>query len=57
MPYSPIVMAFPGAEIKLFDEDGVRTVDYRDTEHYQITKQFINDPERMLKYLLEEDVE
>jgi predicted ATPase len=51
--HSPIVMAFPGAEIKLFDETGVRSVDYRDTEHYQITKQFINDPERMLKYLLE----
>ena len=52
--HSPIVMAFPGAEIKLFDENGVRSVDYRDTEHYQITKQFINDPERMLKYLLED---
>ena len=49
--HSPIVMAFPGAEIKLFDEDGIRTVNYRDTEHYQITKQFINDPERMLSYL------
>ena len=57
MPYSPIVMAFPGAEIKLFDETGVRSVDCRDTEHSQITRQFINDPERMLKYLLEEDVE
>ena len=51
--HSPIVMAFPGAECKLFDETGVRSVDYRDTEHYQITKQFINDPERMLRYLLE----
>ena len=52
--HSPIVMAFPGAEIKLFDENGIRTVDYRETEHYQITKQFINDPERMLNYLLRE---
>lgn len=49
--HSPIVMAFPGAEIKLFDEDGIRGVNYRDTEHYQITKQFINDPERMLDLL------
>ena len=55
--HSPILMAFPGAEIKLFDENGVRSVDYRDTEHYQITRQFINEPERMLKYLLEEDAE
>ena len=51
--HSPIVMAFPGAEIKLFDETGVHTRDYRDTEHYRITKQFINDPERMLNYLFE----
>ena len=49
--HSPIVMAFPGAEIQLFDEDGIRGVNYRDTEHYQITKQFINDPERMLDLL------
>ena len=52
--HSPIVMAFPGAEIKLFDESGVHSVDYRDTEHYRITRQFINDPERILKYLLED---
>lgn len=51
--HSPIVMAFPGAEIKLFDETGVHTRDYRDTEHYRITKQFLNDPERMLNYLFE----
>lgn len=49
--HSPIVMAFPGAELKLFDETGIRIVNYRDTEHYQITKQFINDPERMLRLL------
>ena len=53
--HSPIVMAFPGAEIKLFDEEGIHTVNYRDTDHYQITKQFINDPERMLGYLFGRD--
>lgn len=53
--HSPIVMAFPGAEIKLFDENGIHSTDYKQTEHYMITKQFINDPERMLKYLLEAD--
>ena len=53
--HSPIVMAFPGAEVKLFDENGIHSTDYKQTEHYMITKQFINDPERMLKYLLEAD--
>ena len=28
---------------------------YKETEHDQITKQCIIDPERMLKYLLEEE--
>lgn len=50
--HSPILMAYPGAEIKLFDENGIHTVEYRDTEHYQLTKQFLNDPDRMLNYLL-----
>ena len=53
--HSPIVMAFPGAEVKLFDETGVHSADYRDTEHYRITRQFLNDPDRMLNYLFEEE--
>lgn len=46
--------SFAGTEIKLFDEDGIRAVDYRDTDHYRIVKQFINDPERMLSYLFQQ---
>ena len=33
----------------------IHSTDYKQTEHYMITKQFFNDPERMLKYLLEAD--
>lgn len=50
--HSPILMAYPGAEILRLGADGIRSVDYRETEHYQVTKQFLDDPERMLKYLL-----
>lgn len=32
--------------------EGVRPVEYRETEHYQLTKRFLDDPERMLRYLL-----
>ena len=53
--HSPILMACPGARIKLFDEAGVRDTTYRETDHYQITKQFLNNPEQMLRYLLQED--
>lgn len=51
--HSPILMTLPDAEIMEFSQDGIRKVDYRETEHYQITKRFLDDPERMLKYLLE----
>ncbi len=50
--HSPILMAFPGAEILEFTENGIAKTDYKDTEHYRITKQFLNDPDRMLYYLL-----
>jgi len=50
--HSPILMAYPGAEIMEFSSDGIRKVSYQETEHYQITKQFLDDPQRMLHYLL-----
>lgn len=53
--HSPILMAYPGAEIFQFSEEGIQPVDYRETEHYQVTRRFLEDPGRMLRYLLEED--
>lgn len=52
--HSPILMAFPNARIYELSGEGVRPVEYRETEHYQLTKRFLDDPERMLRYLLEE---
>ena len=51
--HSPILMALPGAEIFRLDREGVRAVAYRETEHYQITRRFLENPERMLRCLLE----
>lgn len=51
--HSPIVMAYPNSIIYSIDNDYAKT-NYKDTEHYQITKKFINEPERMLHYLLKE---
>ena len=53
--HSPILMAYPQGEILLLGEGPIHPVGYRETEHYQITKQFLDNPERMLKILLEED--
>ncbi len=53
--HSPILMAFPQARIYELGGEGIRAADYRETEHYQLTKRFLDDPERMLRYLLEDD--
>lgn len=52
--HSPILMAFPGAEIYQFSDSGIKKVSYQDTEHYMITKRFLNAPDKMLHYLLDE---
>ena len=52
--HSPILMAFPKARIYELSETGIRAVEYRETEHYQLTRRFLDDPERMLRYLLED---
>ena len=38
----------------LLGEEGIRAVDYRETSHYQITRRFLEEPERMFRYLLGE---
>lgn len=52
--HSPILMAYPGAQVYELTEDGIRAVDYRETEHYRLTRRFLENPEKMLRYLLEE---
>ncbi len=51
--HSPILMAYPDAEILEFSKDGISSVEYTKTEHYKVTKAFLDNPERMLKMLLE----
>ena len=52
--HSPILLAFPNAEIFEFSDSGIEKVDYKETEHYTITKQFLDNPEKMLHYLLKD---
>ena len=53
--HSPILLAFPNAEILMFSDSGIEKVGYRDTEHYKITRRFLENPEKVLRYLTEED--
>lgn len=52
--HSPLLMAYPQGEILLLGEGPIRPVEYRETEHYQITKSFLDSPERMLRVLFDE---
>jgi predicted ATPase len=53
--HSPILMAYPGAEIIALTEDGAAPTPYKETEHYTLTRRFLENPERMLQYLLDEE--
>lgn len=49
--HSPILMAYPGALIYQLGAEGIRSVAYEDTEHFQITRDFLNGRERFFKHL------
>lgn len=49
--HSPMLMALPGAEILSFDDGGVRAIAYEEVEHANLTRDFLNDPERYLRRL------
>ncbi len=53
--HSPILMAYPNAFIYLLSEDGIRRVAYRETEHYQVTRDFLNHVDASLDALLGKD--
>ena len=49
--HSPIILAFPEATILNFKEGRLQQVQYNELEHVQLTKEFLNNPERYLRYL------
>jgi len=53
--HAPIVLAYPAATIYQLDETGVSTVNYDETEHVQLTRDFLADRQRFLKRLLATD--
>lgn len=52
--HSPILMAYPDAWIYQFTADGITRVAYEDTEHVQIMRAFMANPERMIRTLLDD---
>src|SRR6185436_20187943 len=55
--HSPILMAYPDAQIFLLGGDTIRAVAYDETEHFTVMRDFLNDHQRMLRVLLKEGEE
>ena len=47
--HSPILLACPEAVIYRFDTSSLQLIDYEDTEHFKVYRNFMQDPERYLK--------
>lgn len=52
--HSPIIMAYPNAQILQLSERGIEPIAYLDTEHYRVTRDFLNRHERMLRELMDD---
>lgn len=50
--HSSILLAYPGAKILYLDANGISEMSYEDTEHYVVTKNFLNNHKKLLRTLL-----
>ncbi len=53
--HSAILMTYPDADIFEFSDTGIRKMRYDQSDHYKITKSFIDRPEIMYRHLFGED--
>ncbi|MBQ8297038.1 MAG: AAA family ATPase [Ruminococcus sp.] len=52
--HSPILLGYPDAAIYELSENGIIRTSYEETETYSVTKAFLDNPKRMMKYLFDE---
>lgn len=52
--HSPILLSYPGADIWSFDDNPISSVDYEQTEHFLLTRDFLNNRDRYFRTLFEE---
>ena len=55
--HSPILLAYPHSKIIRFDGSGVSEVAFEDTEHFSVTRDFLNNYPRRLEQLLADDTD
>lgn len=51
--HSPILMGYPNSEIQNFNVAPIELIKYEDTEHYQITRRFLENKKFYLKELID----
>jgi predicted ATPase len=49
--HSPLLLAYPEATIYELGDHGVRPTPYEDTDHYRLTRAFLEAPDRFLRSL------
>ena len=49
--HAPILMGLPGATLYEIQENSMQQVSYTETDHYRITKTFLDNPEYYLRHL------
>ena len=52
--HSPILLAFPDARILQMTDEGPVSKKYRETDQYQLTRDFLEDPDQFFRHLFEE---
>ena len=52
--HSPVLLAFPGAQIFSFDGGKVHEIRYRDSQPFQLVSRFVADPDRYINALFSE---
>ena len=53
--HSPILMAYPDSWIYSLTESGLARTEYDDTEQVRITRNFLANPDRMMRHLFDND--
>lgn len=53
--HSPILMAYPGAEIFHFEDGKIKKAGFNDLEHVRLMRDFLNNPEAFLSHIIKDD--
>ncbi|MET0960767.1 MAG: AAA family ATPase [Psychrobacillus psychrotolerans] len=53
--HSPILLGYPEAVILSFDNGEIKEIEYEETDHFQLTKYFLQNREKFLKDILGEE--